>query len=157
MVLATWWIALHLTFCTCTNVHKWSYCWSPKLKKASLQEVSTYQVQPLTPKSKQEKQWCKAWKELYSIYVHWEDKGEQASSALSSWVLMKPEFWTQGPKSWDSICQVWPCIPKCQIKRHGEGRKRRLMTWRGTCCGKRQSKHSAHPQPSSGYRHELQV
>jgi hypothetical protein len=27
----------------------------------------------------------------------------------------------------------------------------------GTCHGKRQSKHSAHPQPSSEHRHELQV
>jgi hypothetical protein len=59
-------------------------------------------------------------------------------------IKLKQEFWTQGPNSWDSICQVWPPAPKCQIKRHGEGRER-------TCQGKRQSKHSNHPQLSSGY------
>jgi hypothetical protein len=58
---------------------------------------------------------------------------------------MKLEFWTQGPNSWDSVCQVWPPAPKRQIKRHGEGRERRLITY----CGKRQSKQSAHLQPSS--------
>jgi hypothetical protein len=33
--------------------------------------------------------------------------------------------------------------------------QKRFITQLGACCGKRQSKHSAHPQPSSRYRHEL--
>jgi hypothetical protein len=46
---------------------------------------------------------------------------------------------------------------KCHIKRHGEGRERKFIPQLRTCCGKRQSEHSAHVQPSLGYRHELQV
>jgi hypothetical protein len=48
-----------------------------------------------------------------------------------------------------------PLAPKCQIKRHGKDRERRFIAWLGTCHGKRQSKHSAHLQPSLGYRHDL--
>jgi hypothetical protein len=70
-------------------------------------------------------------------------------------LVLKLEFWTQGPNSWDSICWVQPPTPKCQIKRHGEGRERRFIIWLGTCYGKRQSKQSVHSQPSSGYRQEL--
>jgi hypothetical protein len=73
---------------------------------------------------------------------------------LFSIVAVKMELWTQGPNSWDSICQVWPPAPKCQTKRPGEDRER-LFTLLRTCCGKRQSKHSAHLQPPLGYRHEL--
>jgi hypothetical protein len=40
---------------------------------------------------------------------------------------LKPEFWTQGPNSWDSTCQVQP-HSKSQIKRHGEGREKRFIT-----------------------------
>jgi hypothetical protein len=54
---------------------------------------------------------------------------------------MKLEFWIQGPNSRDSIGQAL----KHQIKRHGESRER-FITRLGTCHGKRQSKHSAHPQ-----------
>jgi hypothetical protein len=57
------------------------------------------------------------------------------------------------PKLLGFTCQVWPPTPKGQIKRHGEGRERRFITQLGTHCGKRQSKHSAHLQPSSGYTH----
>jgi hypothetical protein len=56
---------------------------------------------------------------------------------------VKPEFWTQGSNSWDSICQVWPLALKCQIKKHGEGRERRFITQLWTCHGKRQNEHSA--------------
>jgi hypothetical protein len=53
------------------------------------------------------------------------------------------------------ICQVRPPVPKCQIKRPGEGRERRFITRFRTCRGKRHSEHSAHFQPSLRYRHEL--
>jgi hypothetical protein len=53
----------------------------------------------------------------------------------------KLEFWTQSPNSWDSTCQVHPFTPKCTVKRHGEGRKRRIIILLET--------------QSSGYRHEL--
>jgi hypothetical protein len=67
---------------------------------------------------------------------------------------MKPEFWIQGPRSWDSTCQVWPLAPTHQTEA-GEGRERRFITSLRTCHGKRQSKHSAHPQPSdTGCRSE---
>jgi hypothetical protein len=49
---------------------------------------------------------------------------------------MKPEFWTQGPNSWDPTCQVRPPTPVHQIKRPGEGRERRFITWLGTCHGR---------------------
>jgi hypothetical protein len=45
--------------------------------------------------------------------------------------------------------------PKHQIKRHGEGRERRFITWLGTCHGKRQSRHSVHLQPFLMYRHKF--
>jgi hypothetical protein len=44
---------------------------------------------------------------------------------------------------------------KHQIKKHGEGREKKFITQLGDMPQKRQSKHSAHLQPSSGYRHEL--
>jgi hypothetical protein len=37
---------------------------------------------------------------------------------------MKPEFWTPGPNSWASTCQVWSLAPICQIKRQGEWQRK---------------------------------
>jgi hypothetical protein len=59
------------------------------------------------------------------------------------------EFWTQS-KHLRSMYRVQPPAPKCQIKRHAEGRERRFITQFRTCHGRRQSKHSAHLQPCSG-------
>jgi hypothetical protein len=49
---------------------------------------------------------------------------------------MKLKFRTQGPKYRDSICLVLPPFPKCQIKRHGEGREKIFITHLGTCQGR---------------------
>jgi hypothetical protein len=43
---------------------------------------------------------------------------------LITWLLLKLEFWTPGPNSWDSTCQVWPFVLISQIKRHGEGQRK---------------------------------
>jgi hypothetical protein len=48
---------------------------------------------------------------------------------------------------------VQPLTPICQIKRYSEDREGRFTTGHG----KRQSKHSAHLQPSLGYRHGFYV
>jgi hypothetical protein len=72
-------------------------------------------------------------------------------------LILKPEFGTQGPNYLDPICQVQPLAPKHQIKRHGEDKERRFITWLKTCSEKRQNKNSAPLQPSLGYRHKLQV
>jgi hypothetical protein len=45
--------------------------------------------------------------------------------------------------------------PIYQTKRHGEGQRKEVYYKPRTQCGKRQSKHSAHLQPSSEYRGEL--
>jgi hypothetical protein len=72
-----------------------------------------------------------------------------------SFVLLKPGIETHSSNSWDSTWQVHPPVHNSQIKRHSEGRERRFITLLGTCSEKRQSKHSAHLQPSFGNRHEL--
>jgi hypothetical protein len=52
-------------------------------------------------------------------------------------LILKPKFWTQGPNSWDPICQVRPLTPKPPIKRPGEGgRERRFVTRLGTFVGR---------------------
>jgi hypothetical protein len=66
------------------------------------------------------------------------------SSFYSHAIILKLEFWTQDPHSWDSICQIQPPAPKRQIKRHGEGREKRFITRLRTWHGKKQSKHSVH-------------
>jgi hypothetical protein len=38
-------------------------------------------------------------------------------------LFMKPEFWTQSPNSWNSMCQILPLASICQIKRHAEGHR----------------------------------
>jgi hypothetical protein len=61
-------------------------------------------------------------------------------------LIVKLEFWTQGPNSWDSTRQFQPLALTLQLKRHGEGRERRFIMPLGTCRGKRQGKHSVHLQ-----------
>jgi hypothetical protein len=43
-----------------------------------------------------------------------------------STLTLKPEFWTQGPNSWDSTCQVRTLAPICQVKRHGVRQRKEI-------------------------------
>jgi hypothetical protein len=54
--------------------------------------------------------------------------GMSSRFSLRNYLIMKLEFWNEGPNSWDSTCQVQPPTPIHQIKRHGEGKERRLHT-----------------------------
>jgi hypothetical protein len=70
-------------------------------------------------------------KEMQSFSQTW-----NSSTVLHIYLFfLESLFWTQGPNSWDSIYQVWPPAPKCQIKRPGEGRERRFITWLRTWGG----------------------
>jgi hypothetical protein len=58
-------------------------------------------------------------------------------------IKLKLKFWTQGPNSGDSTCQVQLLTPKHQIRRHVEGRERRFITSLGTHHGKKGSNYLA--------------
>jgi hypothetical protein len=62
--------------------------------------------------------------------------------------VLKPEFWTPGPNSWDSTCQGWSLLPLHQIKRHGKEQRKEVYYSAWDTCGKRRSRHSAPFQPS---------
>jgi hypothetical protein len=43
-------------------------------------------------------------------------------------MAMEQEFWTQSPNFWASTYQVQPFVSICQIKRHGEGQRKKVYS-----------------------------
>jgi hypothetical protein len=51
-------------------------------------------------------------------------------------VPLKLQFWTSGPNSWISKCQVRPLFIIHQIKRHGEGQRKKIYYTLGHAAGR---------------------
>jgi hypothetical protein len=62
-------------------------------------------------------------------------------------------IWNPRPKLLDFYMPGSATCLLCQIKRHGEVKRKEIYC--NTSGGKRKGKHTTHLQPFSGYRHEL--
>jgi hypothetical protein len=62
-----------------------------------------------------------------SFHIMWETAyiGKDHWKGPPMW--LKPEFWTPGPNSWDSTCQIQPLTHIWQVKKHGESRERFIL------------------------------
>jgi hypothetical protein len=65
------------------------------------------------------------------------------------------EFCTQGPKSWDSTCQICPLAPIHQKKRHNEGQRKEIYCTAQVTPWEEAELALSPLQPSLGYRCEL--